>query len=129
MITVELRRLRRPCPDEWATFFLDCGLLWAVAATLAYDIVLISRMPAMWWYGLCEIVLVAAAPRMMMRACRLPPWDHRMTGLAVLALFAAAVNLLTLRPDADDFSFFHRALAQVSNLAGPIAFGHTAHDE
>ena len=51
-----------------------------------------------------------------------------MIALVILCLAAASVNIFTLRPDADDFSYLHRALHAADHLADPIILEHTSHE-
>ncbi len=112
----------------WSELLLDGALLWGSLATLAYIIVLLGQMPAWSWYPVFGLALLMTGPAIMRRLHHRPHWSGWCSALLLLCLLAAAVNLFTLRPDADDFSFFHRALVAAQNLAAPLALGDTAHD-
>ena len=114
---------------------IDFVLVLGSAATLAYYLVLFTRLPAWTWYPACLGFLILVG--WIFRARVWKPEERMGTKpgaagptlvLAALCLAAAAVNLFTLRPDADDFSFFHRALYAAQHLDQSISLHHTAHD-
>lgn len=109
---------------------LDVMLIILASSTLAYEIALFSKLPIWACYPFFAIatgvqLLVWFRSNTFVKAIKI---DKNILGLVVLGVFCLLFNVLVLRPDADDFSFFHRALYGVLHLDDPIATFHTAHD-
>lgn len=131
----ERRRSLESQPTEaLAAWIVDVALLWGVAATAGYHLVLLARWPARTWFPLVGVLALGAG--FVFRGLRRPTtartrsWRPNGATLLLLALGLAlgGLNLVTLRPDADDFSYLHRALHALQHLASPFAREHTAHD-
>ena len=114
--------------DVWTETILDSALIFATASTLAYWIVLISRLPAIAWYPVALAIIAVLVHTSGALRWRLPPADRMVAGLAAVGLAAAAMNVFTLRPDWDDFNFFQRALVVVAHPWQPIEIRNTGFD-
>ncbi|MBI4859172.1 MAG: hypothetical protein HY815_02710, partial [Candidatus Riflebacteria bacterium] len=68
------------------------------------------------------------APGWMKAWCALRFDRARLVAGLTLALASAGVALCTCRPDPDDLSYLHRAIAQTVRLEQPFSLGDTAHD-
>ncbi len=100
--------------------------------TLAYHLCLIFDLPA----GRIWILFLLIAVPAGFYFCRhqwqkpvLGKGQFRLLGWALaLATLAGTVTLFNSRPDADDASFFHRALVQLPHMDQPFITNHTHHD-
>ncbi len=117
--------------DDFADFLINCFILSGAAATFAYLLILFLRLPVFSWYGFFPLCLALAVilrkragrmplPRTLVR----PP----ILALLLICLLSAAINAVTMRPNADDYSYLHRALHAAGHLDEPIAIHHTGHD-
>ncbi len=144
-------RLRLHAPGS-TTNKLDRLLLRAVAAgflgfgawTLAYQLVLVTRWPARITVlpFLMVLALLVAAWRGLgrRRATSAAAEEPAVEGLAqwpgkavvastvLLCTIAGLLALFLARPDLDDFSFFHRAVAQLDHLSEPFFLDDQSHD-
>ena len=116
--------------DEFAQTIVDAALLGFTSCTIAYEFVLFTRLPIWYWYpSLIAAFLIAIV---LLRRCglhfRVQKLDSSILSLLGLSLLCALINVFTLRPDADDFSYFHRATYALLDLSSPISVQHTAHD-
>lgn len=107
--------------------------------TLAYHLLLLLRWPArlivipflLIWLPMLALSLrgwgrkIQASKRTQFRQ-EGEPWF--LPCVFILALSAGIFTLVVSRPDADDFSFFHRALLQLSHLDMPFFLTDTAHN-
>jgi hypothetical protein len=98
--------------------------------TLAYHFCLLARLPAR-LVVVPFLVLFAPLAFLSTRRCmgskriKERPWF--LVGLAALSALASLLVLLNNRPDMDDITFFHRALAQLLRLDSPFSRGDTLH--
>jgi hypothetical protein len=116
--------------DALAWTVIDVLLLGFAACTVAYEIVLIARLPACSWYGLFLAISAGAAAAQLRfgRPIRLKGFDRWTLLLVSISIVCSSIHLCTLRPDPDDFSYFHRAVYTLLDLSKPFALHHTAHD-
>ncbi|ADK85530.1 hypothetical protein Deba_2166 [Desulfarculus baarsii DSM 2075] len=121
--------------DRLVAKIIDAFLVFGASATLAYYLVFFSRLPAWVWYPACVVALIAVGWLFRRIAGQPGPQPRPKPGssgplvaLILLCLLSFSINLFTLRPDADEFCFYHRALHAAEHLAQPISLHHTAHD-
>src|SRR5581483_10274772 len=96
--------------------------------TVAYHLCLLCRFPAWFSLLLCCLLYLPFAVRVLPKQVRLLRGLKPNTLLGMLLLLSLLCGSLTLfisRPDADDFSFFHRVLAQLPYLDRPFFLTHT----
>jgi hypothetical protein len=117
---------------------IEATLLLLSSWTLAYHLLLVVRLPALFilfpFLGLL-FPLLAVYGRTWIKILRAFPqhWrnqDERLIFVCVLAL-ALALGIFSLayfRPSNDDFSFFHRALVQIQQPELPFILGDTGHN-
>ena len=122
-------------PDQNSQLFawslIDIALLIFASGTFSYEIVLITRLPIWHWYPcalLCAILFSLVQFRIENRIWRSIQFDSEVLMLIGFGIFCALINVFTLRPDADDFSYFHRALYALSDLSAPISIFNNSHD-
>lgn len=115
----------------WLDIGVELGVLFYASWTLAYQITLLSRLPAA-CVPLVALGCAAAAGWAYRRFRRGQPSQligtQAAMSVSVLALVASIGTLFLLRPDADDFSFFHRALVQLGQQGAPLIVHDTSHD-
>jgi hypothetical protein len=117
--------------DLFAAFVLDAFVLLGSSSTLAYYITLFTRLPAFTWYPLHTVCLAAGGAYFRRLGGLATPkisFQTPLVTLILLCLAAASVNIITLRPDADDFSYLHRALHAANHMAQPFIMEHTSHE-
>lgn len=121
--------------DRLVAKIIDAFLVFGASATLAYYLVFFSRLPAWVWYPACVVALIAVGWLFRRIAGQPGPQPRPKPGssgplvaLILLCLLSFSINLFTLRFDADDFSYYHRALHAAEHLDQPISLHHTAHD-
>jgi hypothetical protein len=103
---------------QFVSPLLQLSLVLFASWTVAYHLVLATRFPAYWTIIFCAPLAVALSLLTLKRR-RQEPSDG-MAGIsrgpAILLLFialcAALTAILTLRPDPDDLTLFHRVLIQ-----------------
>ena len=103
--------------------------------TLAVHACMVLGAPV--WASIVPLALAMAALHWLVRPDWRGAWrasaasgERRfLAGLLAIALGFAAASLVLDVPTADDFNFFHRALAQLSALGGPFLLGDTAFNE
>ncbi len=110
--------------------FLPVALtaLW----TLAYQIVLITRLPA-WTIVVLFLGISLAGAWAARRFLRRMPWEdyefHRSDlFLLILGIGCGVTVLFVLRPNQDDIVYFHRAFVQLAHLSEPILTRQTSVD-
>jgi len=117
--------------DNFSWSIIDIALLFFASSTFAYEIVLIARIPIWTWYPFLFIALGVFLVLQHFYGEHL--WNFKISDpstflLIIVAAACSLINLFTLRPDADDFSFFHRAVFSLQDLQAPVHLYHTAHD-
>lgn len=116
--------------DEFVETLVDVMLGWGVAASTAYWVALLFRLPAWSWYPFFLInagLLIYASRPQFKKAVWLKSKECAIA-LLLLALLSASINVFTNVPDADDIAFSHRAIVAAYDLSRPIAMTDTAHD-
>jgi hypothetical protein len=100
--------------------------------TLAYHLTLLLHLPAGLTpvpFLILSITALLSSRRGRGRLLRGATARARpLIGLGLCSLAAGALTLFTSRPDNDDLSFFHRALAQLGHLDQPFQLGDTMHN-
>lgn len=117
--------------DSFAWSLVDTALLVFASCTFAYEFVLVARLPTWSWYPSVTIALTLAIIlqfRYGELSWKKIRFDSQTLGLIVLGIACALINVFTLRPDADDFSYFHRAVFGLLDLSAPISIHNNAHD-
>lgn len=117
--------------DKIVSILLDLMLIFLASSTLAYEIVLFSKLSLWTCYAFFAVAVGICLFywfRSNHTSIRTIKIDLNIINLIALGLFCSLLNVFTLRPDADDFSFFHRAVYGLLKLNDPIATFHTAHD-
>lgn len=117
--------------DCFAWYLVDAALLFFASCTFAYEFVLVTRLPAGTWYPSVIVALgasIALQFRYGERCWKISRFDSLTLGLIVLGVACSLINVVTLRPDPDDFNFFHRAVFGLLDLSTPIAIHNTSHD-
>lgn len=116
--------------DSTVSIMVDAMLALGVAASLAYWLVLLTRLPAWVWYPAFAMALAAIVtltltlPRRRLRC----GWSGALGILLAIGMLCGAINLFTDRPDSDDIAFSHRALTAADHLDAPIALTDTVLD-
>lgn len=109
---------------------LELAVLAFGTATLAYHLTFLARAPAH------TLVLIWPALALPAAYAWRRSWptpssvsEARTTRVTagLLALVAGGLALLLARPDLDDYSFFHRAVAQLEHLDEPFLRDETSH--
>jgi len=96
--------------------------------TVAYHLCLLCRFPAWFSLLLCCLLYLPFAVRVLPKQVRLLRGlkPNSLLGmLLLLSLLCGSLTLFISRPDADDFSFFHRVVAQLPYLDRPFFLTHT----
>lgn len=117
--------------DKSVWIFLDLMLIFLSSSTLAYEVVLFSKLPLWTCYPFFAVTIGVQLffwLRLNNASIRTIKIDSNTISLIALGIFCSLFNVFTLRPDADDFSFFHRAIYGLLNLEAPISTFHTAFD-
>ena len=118
------------------------GILWLItealvvlfgAWTLAYHACLALKLPA-GWIWLPFVILAGLMTALLARSWRrcLARWRMHWFQVLIVLAVAACLGSMTFyitRPNADDFSHYHRALYQLNRLDQPFATTHTAHED
>ncbi len=100
--------------------------------TLAYQLVLVTRLPAWssvaFFFGASILVLIGDVcwTKALARWRYEFHWSHLL--LLALGVGAGVTVLFVLRPNQDDIVYFHRALTQLSHLSDPILTRQTSVD-
>ncbi len=116
--------------DQLAWTLLDLMLILVTSSTLAYEVVLFSRLPLWTCYVffLLHVGILLFVWIQLNLLKKLGKIDTSMISMAGLCLFSILLNIFILRPNAEDLIFFHRALHGIQNMGGPISIFHTALD-
>ena len=117
--------------ENFAWSLIDTTLLCFSSFTIAYEFILITRLPLWLWYP-SAITLLGLAFFLKFRNAK-PFWknfkfDSTTITLIILGIMCSTVNIFTLRPDLDDLSFFHRAMYSLIDLSKPISMHSTDFD-
>jgi hypothetical protein len=110
---------------------VDSALLALASSTAAYEVVLFARFPAWALYPLSVgifLILIFSHLNIGHMGLRKAISDKTAISLIALGVLCFFFNIFSFRPDADDFSFLHRALYCLSDLHAPLPVQHTAHD-
>ena len=125
-------RKKNLSPSETLSWrLIDYMLLILASSTIAYEITLFTRLP-LWYlsplFFFWFIVLFIFRYQLNKTQTTVFKLDNNTIILIILSILCSLINTFTLRPDPDDFSFFHRAIFDLMNLDAPISITHTAHD-
>ncbi len=118
---------------------VEAALQVLASWTLAYHLCLLARLPAeliVAPFAAFVLPLFALSARRWSRAIsrlRSPTARRNRNARFLLATFALCLvtsgfTLFTSKPDRDDFSFFHRALVQLSRPDAPFTLEDTGHN-
>ena len=116
--------------------FVDGAVAGFAGWTVGYQVGFTLRLPAYLDAAvgcLCALAAIVVLWRLSRRDATTEDNESSHALLAVSLILAAAVALAFLstlmnRPDADDITFFHRAVAQLSHLGDPILTNDTTSD-
>jgi hypothetical protein len=101
--------------DDFAALILRLIITIGAAGSAAYWVVLFSRIEAAYIYPMMFVLLLFSAWKRDRPSAALH-FNKPTYLLLALCLLAGLVNVFTLSPNADDFSFFQRAIVSSGSL-------------
>lgn len=118
--------------ETFAWSIIDYMLMILASCTLAYEIILFKQLPLWFLYPFFVFFFIVL---LLFKKYRETNSDHKpfeidkiTVGLISLGIICFLINTFTLRPDADDFSYLHRAVFNLLDEKSPLSLYHTAHD-
>ena len=118
-------------PIGWQELFIFACLSALSAWTVSYHLVLAARWPAFSIPALFA-VLIGAQFLFLNRRTSWPKrlqFDRWTLLLLATSLLVAGLSMITLRPDADDVEFFHRAYLQSFHWLEPVYVHETSYND
>lgn len=105
-------------------------LITITATTISYEIVLFMQLAAWLWYLFFLITFTISYILLKKYASieSITISKNNTLLLIIIALLCVCINIFTLRPDNDDFSFHHRAVLAAADLLNPISIYANALD-